>query len=742
MSDWTPPEKLGKYDLVSPLGQGGMGVVWRARQVDLGRDVAIKIMLSGEHASEEMLERFRREARLAAKLQDPGIVHVFDYGNEGRLHYFVMELVEGQSLKELIAKGPLPVDRAVRIAADAAKALGAAHDAGVVHRDVKPGNLLIDTKGRVRVADFGLAKDLSDASLTATGTVVGTPSYMAPEQAAGEISRISPRTDVYALGAVLYEMLTGRPPFTGTALAVLRQIDSQAPTPLSKLNPAVPSAVEAVVMRALEKEPEPRFANGKELAMALENPSSMAPTMVRPSAARKRVAPAPVRPPVPSSSRMRWLFGLAVAAAVIVLVSVLGKKTGIPYVAPGMTTPAAQVPPNPTSPPPVTPPQAGTEAITHVGLRRILDRLAKDPLRWAAAGAMPLPTIEEIDAATKEEPDANRRDLLRALALVYSGAKDEALAAAETASNKAPKGNADAALVRGEVLLLAHRWTEESKPLEDALAQFAEVTPADQIDVAILRAVVLISRRDVDGAEDACRHLLMRDQGSPRLHFLLAFQLQAVGKYSQASREASKALGLGTGLDDYGYGAYLDWYAAFDHRRVDGMDEQVLLEHTRDRPWPLAHLLRAWVRITHSDWEGVSAEMKSYEQVRPRLWPALEPYELHALAEAGTLPPKQAFAGLLTFLWLGRWDDAIAAGARAVEASKDIDDAQQREDFVRDTEYQLARACVGKRDLQGGLAHVEACLAHGGRKDFLETESELGELRADPRWRSVIDKAK
>ncbi len=117
MSDWTPPKTLGKYELVSPLGQGGMGVVYRARHTELGRDVAIKVMLAGEHASEEMLQRFRREARLAAKLQDPGIVHVFDYGNEGRLHYFV----EGESLKDLLAKGPLPVDRAVRIATEAAR---------------------------------------------------------------------------------------------------------------------------------------------------------------------------------------------------------------------------------------------------------------------------------------------------------------------------------------------------------------------------------------------------------------------------------------------------------------------------------------------------------------------------------------------------------------------------------------------------------------------------------------------
>ena len=807
MSDWTLPEKLGKYDLISPLGQGGMGVVWRARQADLGRDVAIKVMLSGEHASEEMLQRFQREARLAAKLQDPGIVHVFDYGNEGRLHYFVMELVEGQSLKELLAKGPLPVDRAVRIAVEAAKALGAAHDMGVVHRDVKPGNLLIDTKGRVRVADFGLAKDLSDASLTATGAVVGTPSYMAPEQAAGEISRISPRTDVYALGAVLYEMLTGRPPFTGTALAVLRQIDSQPPTLVSKLNPAVPAAVVEVVMQALAKEPERRFANGRELGMALENPSSMSPTMVRPAAAKKRAA-APGRSavspsrPAPAPKRPWWLWGGLAAAVVLVGIALFGNKVKMPYQAPvaspgppastppGPTTPAPttptppgpvnppqpghvdpappgpvdppqpgpknppdpgpvdppRVPVDPPQPPPKNPPDPGPVATAHLGLRKILDRLAKDPLRWAAAGAMPLPTEEEIRSAKEEEPDSNCKDLLEALRLIYAGRTDEAVDKAGMAWERAP--SVEAALVRGEILLLKHRWTGEDEPLADALDMFKKITPPEPDDLMVLHAIVLISRQDEDGARKACAALLEKAD-SARFHLLEALRRQGLyrggdegGEHlAAASAEVEKAKKIDPTLDDHGYGAFLDWFAAFGTRKYDGMDEQVLLEHTKERPWPLTHLLRAWVRLYHSDWKGAAAEMQSYDELRPRLWPALEPSELHALAEAGTLSARQAYAGILSFLWLGRWDDAVAAASRGVEKSSEIGKAE-RDAFLCDIEYQLARAYQGKGEFDSAFQHLEGCLAQGGRRDRFENSTDFDTLRADRRWREALDKAK
>ncbi|GEM_PF-2543838 len=731
MSDWTPPEKLGKYELVSPLGQGGMGVVWRARHTELGRDVAIKVMLAGEHASEEMLQRFRREARLAAKLQDPGIVHVFDYGNEGRLHYFVMELVEGQSLKELLAKGPLPVDRAVRIATEAARALAAAHEAGVVHRDVKPGNLLIDTKGRVRVADFGLAKDLSDASLTTTGTVFGTPSYMAPEQAAGETSRISPRTDVYALGAVLYEMLTGRPPFTGSALAVLRQIDSEAPTPPSKVNPSVDSAVEAVVMRALAKEPEQRYLNAKEFAMALENPSSMAPTMVRPSAARRRAAtPAPVAAP---AGRPWWPW-MVLAAAVLLAVA-LFLRWEKPRQEPPVGPPGPVVPVQRGLPPPGPGP---IEAAS--GLRGILDRLGKDPLRWAAAGAMPLPTTLELEAAKKEEPDPNRRRLLEALRLVYIGDKEKAKAAAESAWKQAPKGDADAALVRGEVLLLDHRWNGGAKPLEDALEMFGGVTSPEPAEVAVLRAVVLISMQEEDRAEEACRALLEREPDSARFHVLEALRYQGKEQFAEARQELAKAKSLDPALEDRGYDAFLGWFDAFDHGTYDGMTEQVLLESTKDRPWPLAHLLRAWVSIHRSDWERAAEEMKEFERARPGLWPALEPEELHLLADARTVRARQAVAGVATFAWLGEWDKAAAAGAQARELAGEGVDADGREATLRDLEFWLAVASAAKGDVAEGLGHAQAYLDHGGERAYLDARDNVKPLRGDPGWAALREK--
>lgn len=731
MSDWIPPKSLGKYELVSPLGQGGMGVVWRARHTELGRDVAIKVMLAGEHASEEMLARFRREARLAAKLQDPGIVTVFDCGNEGRLHYFVMELVEGQSLKELLANGPLPVDRAVRIAAEAARALGAAHDSGVVHRDVKPGNLLIDTKGRVRVADFGLAKDLSDASLTATGTVVGTPSYMAPEQAAGETSLISPRTDVYALGAVLYEMLTGRPPFTGTALAVLRQIDAEAPTSPSTRNSAIPSAVEAVVMRALAKEPENRYANARELAMALENPSSMAPTMIRPSAARKRAtttAPA-------AASRWPWL----VVAAVVLLAAGLGWNRLKPAPGPAAGSPGPSTPPGPVNPPQ---PGPGPVATVRTGLRGVLDRLAEDPLRWAATGAMPLPTSAEIEAAKKEEPDANRRRFLEALRLVYLGDKDKAMETAETAFGQAPKGDADAALVLGEVLLLAHRWSGANMPLDDALDRIRRVTPPEPIDVAVLRAVVLISRREEYQAQEACASVFNREHDSARFYALEALRYQGLAQFASARQKLAKGMSLDPTLEDRGYDAFLGWVDAFSHRAWDGMCEQVLLEATKGRPWPLAHLLTAWMAVHRSDWDGAAEEMKEFERTRPQLWPALEPEELHVLAAARMVRARQAVAGVATFVWFGEWEEAAAAGKRARELAGEGVDQEGREETLRDLEFWLAAGCAAKEEIAEGLTHAQAYLDHGGEKANLEARENLKPLLDDSGWKALRENPK
>lgn len=265
------PRKIGKYEIRALLGEGGAGRVYKAYQADLDRHVAIKVMIAGEHGSDELLKRFLREARAAAVISHPGIVPVFDTGADGSLHFIVMELVDGRPLSEILKGGPLKPDQALRLAAQVADALHEAHRRRIIHRDIKPSNILVDARGRARVVDFGLAATLEEHErLTRTGDILGTPWYMSPEQAFGDPREIDARTDVYSLGAVLYEMLTGRPPFEGTrSLEVLKKIEVADPPEPSRVRPGLDPALDALVLRALAKDPSKRYADAGQFARAL-----------------------------------------------------------------------------------------------------------------------------------------------------------------------------------------------------------------------------------------------------------------------------------------------------------------------------------------------------------------------------------------------------------------------------------------------------------------------------------------
>ncbi|SEL37030.1 protein kinase domain-containing protein [Streptacidiphilus jiangxiensis] len=253
----------GRYELHDALGTGGMATVWRGLDRVLGRPVAVKVMNPALAQDPRFAERFAREARHAAMLLHPAIVAVFDSGtDENGTPYLVMELVDGRTLAELLADTPrLPVDRAVAITAAVCEALQVAHAAGLVHRDIKPGNIMVAHTGEVKVVDFGIAKaGADDAQLTGTGSVLGTASYLAPEQATA--AAVDGRADLYALGCVLTEMLTGRPPFDGTTPVEIawKQV-SDRPAPPSALRPDLPPALDAAVLRLLAKEPGHRPAD-------------------------------------------------------------------------------------------------------------------------------------------------------------------------------------------------------------------------------------------------------------------------------------------------------------------------------------------------------------------------------------------------------------------------------------------------------------------------------------------------
>jgi len=259
------------YEVLSELGRGGMGVVYKAKQLGLNRIVALKMILSAEHASPEQLARFRAEAEAVARLQHPNIVQIHEIGESKGCPYFSLEYVDGGSLRDM--KGKLwKAESAARMVATLAEAMHYAHERGIIHRDLKPANVLLTADGTPKITDFGLAKRLEgDSGQTRTGQILGTPSYMAPEQADGKKREIGPATDVYALGAILYELLTGRAPFQAeTPLDTILKVVSGEIRPLSEVRPGVPRDLQTIALKCLHKDPRNRYASAAELALDLK----------------------------------------------------------------------------------------------------------------------------------------------------------------------------------------------------------------------------------------------------------------------------------------------------------------------------------------------------------------------------------------------------------------------------------------------------------------------------------------
>jgi len=266
----TPRVLSGRYELSHLVARGGMAEVYRARDQLLDRPVALKVLFPELSVDRSFVERFRREAQAAANLSHPNIVPVFDWGEDSGTYFIVMEFVDGRALSSILrTAGPLHPDRAAEIAADVAGALAYAHRHGVVHRDVKPGNVLITEEGTIKVTDFGIARAVNtEESLTQTGAVMGTATYFSPEQAEG--MGVDSRSDIYSLGVVLFEMVTGRPPFLGdTPVAVAsKHVREHPPTP-REVNPGVPPDLEAIILKCLAKSPDHRYATGDDLRVDL-----------------------------------------------------------------------------------------------------------------------------------------------------------------------------------------------------------------------------------------------------------------------------------------------------------------------------------------------------------------------------------------------------------------------------------------------------------------------------------------
>ncbi|MEU8257434.1 protein kinase [Micromonospora inaquosa] len=404
----------GRYRLDERVATGGMGDVWRASDLILGRQVAVKVLLPALVSDPDFIARFRAEARIMAALRHPGIVQVFDCGADdlpdgGRADYLVMEFVDGEPLsKRIEAAGRLDVAETMSIVAQAAAALNAAHRGGIVHRDVKPSNLLVQEDGTVVLVDFGVARSTDITSITSTNAVPGTALYMAPEQAAGR--PVSGATDIYALGAVTYCCLTGSPPFTGDnpLQVAVRHLDDEPP----ELPHDIPEAVRALVSRALAKDPLERFTSGAAMAEAArtavtggEPPTAMATPVALRNAGPGTRTDVPAGAAVANGSRADRRRGPLVGAAAAILVAVVGLSAALAAQRnAGGDDPAVNLP---TSAPTVAPSgpvdlPAANEEITNVDPDR--PNRARPPGNSPSASVSATPSLEPSQTPSSPTP--------------------------------------------------------------------------------------------------------------------------------------------------------------------------------------------------------------------------------------------------------------------------------------------------------------------------------------------------
>jgi tRNA A-37 threonylcarbamoyl transferase component Bud32 len=779
----TIPKTLGKYQILGAVGRGGMGEVYKAYQPDLHRHVAIKTLLAGEQATEEFLSRFQREARVAAKLVHPNIVQIHDIAAEGRLHYIVMEYVEGRSLKDLLAeKGKFDPETAFKIGHFVARALRFAHDQKVIHRDIKPANVLIDRQGRVKILDFGLAKSLAEGkALTVSHAMVGTPYYMSPEQAFAAPEEVDARTDLYSLGAVLYELVTGRPPFEGgTVLAILRKIEEEDPAP-----PGVSPAVDAVILKALAKDRDRRFQTAGEMAEAVKGCLSGAVVETAGGATGSaRVAKAAAATPsfvlrVPR--RAAWAAGGALAALLAALVA-------------WAAWPSAAVPPAPPPPAPPPAPDLAAElrallaAKTNVlsgelvryrddpQLRRIIAQHFVDQGQYSRAleylkgyertvyelaSAKSLqrfvsPVLFRLSTPTPRDLKGPGPEffLIEALKRHLEGKPSAARLKLKSAENSRALAS-HVLLVRAHVDLV-EVWDDPAGKGAPTLAALRrDLNGSDALFLLPLRAVAAHLAGDEPAAEEALQQFGARTGNAAEYYLVSSILLQRAGKIEDAQdqlKDAHLKDPNPRNLDISVHRAYLRWLEVlrdprseklhidpskekFDVEKMYAEDmREVLDDRLQSDHYPAALFLRGVLNALESKWAPAEEDFRFMERRVGDLSKITVDHErLAAFAYAGTARSRLLDAACDLQLHLGRREAALATALTLT--GEDLPE-EDRYPLLVQNHLRIARLVLA--DEARALRHLEEALKLGVLPEDLRNDAELGALRSKQEFQELL----
>jgi serine/threonine-protein kinase len=519
---------IGRFEIISELGRGGMAVVYRARQTDLERIVALKVLPPELSLDQNYIARFRQEARSAAALEHPHIVPIYEVGAAEGLQYIAMKYIAGRTLKDVVQeRGALPVPEAAAILEQVADALDYAHSQGVIHRDIKPSNMMVAQNGWVYLTDFGLARGSATSGLTMAGTVMGTPEYMSPEQAQG-LATIGPPTDIYALGVVLYELLTGNMPFQAdTPMGMLVARLQYAPRPPREYRGDLPMPVEDVIMRALARRPEARFATAGALVQALKGAAGLGAHFM--ATARPPVSPpqGTLRPPTPAQGLQAPVSppaGFAPPASATPP-TIPASATPLPS-----STPAGATPPPPTvpagTPPYVIPATAPTAPVSRTAT----------PPPMPAAGAPAIGATVMAGSQAPAQAQRVRRGLLigviaAVVLLVLAGG-------AFALVGRGPDPRVAQGLQEGRAAL------DQKGGLDKAIAAFKQVIAIEPQNARAHAMLALIYnlRGHYDEAEKAARAAIEADAKAPLAQAMLAEALASQSDYTAALSAANSAI--------------------------------------------------------------------------------------------------------------------------------------------------------------------------------------------------------